>query len=150
MKTRCSPAGGARARGPHPDWPGGSGNRAGCTRVGCRRGLLPRRCTSDSHLFVTSLGGLLPNLGVAVYAHAVATGLLMNDRDQVDVATDHGVFECRDLVIAAGSWTPKLTRLLGQRLPIQPGKGYSVTIPTSMLPQGTQCSAILWDRSLAS
>jgi D-amino-acid dehydrogenase len=33
------------------------------------------------------------------------------------------------LVIAAGSWSPKLLRLLRARIPIQPGKGYSITIP---------------------
>jgi D-amino-acid dehydrogenase len=53
----------------------------------------------------------------------------MNDRNQVGVTTDQGVFKGRDVVIATGSWAPKLTRFLGVRVPIQPGKGYSVTIP---------------------
>ena len=32
-------------------------------------------------------------------------------------------------VVAAGAWTPLLNRELGCRVPIQPGKGYSMTMP---------------------
>jgi D-amino-acid dehydrogenase len=32
-------------------------------------------------------------------------------------------------VVATGAWTPLLNRQLGCRLPIQPGKGYSITMP---------------------
>ena len=89
----------------------------------------PQDAHGDSHLFVTTLAGLLPNLGVTVCPHTTATGLLVNAPNKVNVTTDQGVFQCRDLVIATGSWTPKLARLLGVDIPIQPGKGYSVTIP---------------------
>lgn len=34
-----------------------------------------------------------------------------------------------DFVLCAGSWTPALARELGLRLPMQAGKGYSVTLP---------------------
>ena len=33
----------------------------------------------------------------------------------------------RDVVLALGSWSPMLARQLGLRIPIQPGKGYSIT-----------------------
>jgi D-amino-acid dehydrogenase len=36
-------------------------------------------------------------------------------------------------VIAAGAWTPKLRGLLRCPIPIQPGKGYSVTMPRPRL-----------------
>jgi D-amino-acid dehydrogenase len=32
-------------------------------------------------------------------------------------------------VVATGAWTPLLNRELGCRIPIQPGKGYSITMP---------------------
>ena len=32
-------------------------------------------------------------------------------------------------VVAAGAWTPLLNEQLGCRVPIQPGKGYSLTMP---------------------
>jgi D-amino-acid dehydrogenase len=39
----------------------------------------------------------------------------------------------RDVVLAAGAWSPALARQLGMRLPIQPGKGYSMTFPRPAL-----------------
>src|SRR5690606_24430284 len=33
----------------------------------------------------------------------------------------------REVVVAMAAWTPELVRPLGVRLPIQPGKGYSIT-----------------------
>ena len=32
-------------------------------------------------------------------------------------------------IVAAGAWTPQLAEILGCRIPIEPGKGYSVTAP---------------------
>ncbi|MDA0378842.1 MAG: FAD-dependent oxidoreductase, partial [Bacteroidetes bacterium] len=42
---------------------------------------------------------------------------------------EDGAYEADQLVLAAGSWTPQLTKGLGTRLLLQPAKGYSVTIP---------------------
>ena len=36
-------------------------------------------------------------------------------------------------VVATGAWTPLLNRELGCRVPIQPGKGYSITMPRPAL-----------------
>jgi D-amino-acid dehydrogenase len=35
--------------------------------------------------------------------------------------------EAKEVVLAAGSWAPGLGRQLGMSIPIQPGKGYSLT-----------------------
>ncbi|RYZ73698.1 MAG: FAD-dependent oxidoreductase [Lysobacteraceae bacterium] len=45
----------------------------------------------------------------------------------VEAATDRGPRHAREAVVALGAWTPGLARGLGLRLPIQPGKGYSIT-----------------------
>jgi D-amino-acid dehydrogenase len=42
-------------------------------------------------------------------------------------ATARGDFAGRDVVLALGAWSPLLARRLGLRIPIQPGKGYSIT-----------------------
>jgi D-amino-acid dehydrogenase len=42
--------------------------------------------------------------------------------------TSRGDFSAADFVIAAGAWSPGLARSLGFRLPILPGKGYSLTM----------------------
>ena len=38
-----------------------------------------------------------------------------------------GEFRGRDMIIATGAWSPRLARGLGLRVPVQPGKGYSIT-----------------------
>lgn len=45
------------------------------------------------------------------------------------VVTTRGVIEPRTVVLAAGAWSPHLTRPLGFDLPVQPAKGYSITVP---------------------
>ncbi|MBI3644636.1 MAG: FAD-dependent oxidoreductase [Acidobacteriales bacterium] len=88
----------------------------------------PEDAHGDSHFFVTGLGRLLPKYGVTIRTNTRALGLLPADGDRIAVNTDQGVFQCKDLLLAAGSWLPGLTRAFGVSLPIQPGKGYSVTI----------------------
>jgi D-amino-acid dehydrogenase len=36
-------------------------------------------------------------------------------------------WQAREVVLAAGAWSPLLSRQMGFRLPVQPGKGYSLT-----------------------
>jgi D-amino-acid dehydrogenase len=43
------------------------------------------------------------------------------------VQTSHGAFAGRDVIFALGAWSPAIARQLGLRVPIQPGKGYSIT-----------------------
>jgi D-amino-acid dehydrogenase len=43
--------------------------------------------------------------------------------------TPHGEICGDEFVLAGGSWTPGLLRRLGVRLPLEPGKGYSLTQP---------------------
>ena len=43
------------------------------------------------------------------------------------VRTTKGDYSARDVVCALGAWSPMIGRQLGLRLPIQPGKGYSIT-----------------------
>jgi D-amino-acid dehydrogenase len=49
------------------------------------------------------------------------------------VATSAGDLEADAFVFATGAWTPLLGRQLGCRVPIQPGKGYSITMPRPAL-----------------
>ena len=44
--------------------------------------------------------------------------------------TSRGEMEADEFVVAAGSWSSRLVRSLGHRLPLQPGKGYSLTLPS--------------------
>ena len=42
---------------------------------------------------------------------------------------DQGITRVSPVEIADGAWTPLLNEHLGCRIPIQPGKGYSLTMP---------------------
>ena len=44
-------------------------------------------------------------------------------------ATSRGELSADEFVVAAGSWSSQAVRSLGLRLPLQAGKGYSLTIP---------------------
>ncbi len=45
------------------------------------------------------------------------------------VRTKRGEIEGDEFVICGGSWSPRLVRDLGVRLPVEAGKGYSLTLP---------------------
>ena len=45
------------------------------------------------------------------------------------VSTNHGSLSADEYVVAGGAWSSVLMRRLGLRLPLQAGKGYSITLP---------------------
>ncbi|MEO6364444.1 MAG: FAD-dependent oxidoreductase [Luteimonas sp.] len=51
------------------------------------------------------------------------------DAHAVVASTSQGTRRGRDAVLALGAWSPALARSLRLKLPIQPGKGYSITYP---------------------
>ena len=61
---------------------------------------------------------------VATPVHGIETG---NGRAR-GITTANGTIEADHLVLATGAWSPELGRQLGLRLPVQPGKGYSITM----------------------
>lgn len=77
--------------------------------------------------YVAELARVLRQRGGAVEEQCEATGLLVQP-DGVRVDTTRGARHGRDVVLAAGAWSPKFARSAGlAALPIQPGKGYSIT-----------------------
>jgi D-amino-acid dehydrogenase len=44
------------------------------------------------------------------------------------VRTSHGDFTGERIVMALGAWTPRVASMLDLKVPIQPGKGYSITM----------------------
>jgi D-amino-acid dehydrogenase len=57
------------------------------------------------------------------------TGWRVADRRVEAVRTTGGEFSADEYVLAAGSWSPGLARGLRLHLPMQAGKGYSITLP---------------------
>lgn len=86
-------------------------------------------CLEDAHLdparFVRALAS---KAGVEIHLTTVE-GFDVDKRRIVRVRTSDGPIEAREVVLAAGSWSPGLARDLRLKIPIQAGKGYSLTFP---------------------
>ncbi|WP_439629668.1 NAD(P)/FAD-dependent oxidoreductase [Gemmata sp.] len=88
---------------------------------------------SDAHLrpdwLMSELRRVLTGLGVEFRENCEVKGFVKNGRAATAVRTKTGDVEADHVVVATGAWTPLLNTELGCRVPIQPGKGYSLTMP---------------------
>ncbi len=86
----------------------------------------------DGHLepaqCVAAIGKTARDEGATIIEGAEVLDWRFDGQRISDVWTTRGQFKPREVVIATGSWTPALTAALGLAVPIQPAKGYSVTI----------------------
>jgi D-amino-acid dehydrogenase len=87
----------------------------------------------DAHLtprkFMPALIALLREMGVAFQWNTAVNGWKTAGGRVTAVSTTGGDLAADEFVLAAGSWSPDLIRGLEIRLPLQAGKGYSLTIP---------------------
>lgn len=67
--------------------------------------------------------------GVEIREQCELRDLTLDRRRVRHVVTSHGDLAADQVVVATGAWTPRLRRILRCRIPIQPGKGYSLTMP---------------------
>jgi Glycine/D-amino acid oxidases (deaminating) len=82
--------------------------------------LRPDRYAAELARRVVELGGVIET-GARIERFSTDTGRITL------VHSSRGVFEGDRVVVALGAWSPLLARTLGLRLPMQPGKGYSLT-----------------------
>ena len=86
----------------------------------------------DAHLtpgkFVRSLADHIERNGVKVLTQTEVTGFKKESGRIAAVRTTRGDLAAGEVVLTAGSWSAALGRLAGIPLPIQPAKGYSVTL----------------------
>ena len=76
--------------------------------------------------FVAELARVCRELGGVIVEHCAVQHVDF-ERDGARVLAGERRFDANDVVLAAGSWSPSLARDFGLRIPIQPGKGYSIT-----------------------
>ncbi len=81
------------------------------------------------HRFVAALERWVREAGAAFVWNAEIHGWRREGRVVRAALTPQGEIEADAFVLAAGSWTGLLAKGLGVSLPMQPGKGYSMTIP---------------------
>ncbi len=84
--------------------------------------------------FVHELARVAESSGVCIQTKTEVLGFQTSGRRISRVITTRGDFQPQQVVLAAGAWSPVIARDLGLRLPVQPAKGYSITVkrpPTS-------------------
>lgn len=90
---------------------------------------------TDAHMtpprFVAALERWVREAGASFAWNAEIVGWRREGRAVRAARTAEGEIEGDEFVLAAGSWTARLASPLGVPLPLEPGKGYSLTIPES-------------------
>jgi len=90
-------------------------------------GAVHYRC--DAHLYpnklIAQLIDHLKNAGVKFETSSPVESIIKEGAVIKKVITTKGSFEADVVVMAAGSWLPQLTKMVGLSIPLMPGKGYS-------------------------
>jgi D-amino-acid dehydrogenase len=84
-------------------------------------------CHIDSGKFMRVMFEYLQKAGVEFWLHTEVKGFEKNNGKINAIITDKSKWECEELIIANGSWLGKISKLLGIYIPMQPGKGYSIS-----------------------
>jgi D-amino-acid dehydrogenase len=71
---------------------------------------------------------VLTSLGVTLLEQTTVSAFQKASGRVQAAVTNRGPVAADEFVVATGAWTPYFERQLGCRIPIQPGKGYSVTL----------------------
>ena len=83
-------------------------------------------CHIDTAKFMRVMFTQLQKMGVKFWLNTEVTGFKKSNGRITAVITDKNEMPCEELVIANGSWIGKLSKQLGIRMLMQPGKGYSM------------------------
>jgi len=107
--------------------------------------------TGDGHLdpgaFMSALEAWLMRHGVEFRWGAPVAAIVTAAGRATGVLTKQGGVWADAVVLAAGSWSTTLAKTAGVRLLIEPGKGYSMTVPS--VSQRLRTSAILSEARVA-
>ncbi|MEO6611090.1 MAG: FAD-dependent oxidoreductase [Chitinophagaceae bacterium] len=105
-------------------------------------------CHLSSAQLMRSLFSHLQKSKVKFWLNTEVTGFEKANGKITAVITDKGIVSCDELVIANGSWLGNISRLLGIKMLMQPGKGYSLAY--NDLKKNLQYPSILVDDRTAT
>ena len=88
----------------------------------------PKDCHLSPGRFMAALKRQADALGVTFVWNAEVTAIAQQSGRITAVRTAVGEFSGDEFVLCGGSWSPVIARDLGLRIPIQAGKGYSLTL----------------------
>lgn len=89
----------------------------------------------DAHLYpnklMRDLISWMKNHGVQLHPNEAVTGFEKHRKHVSRVLTNAGTYAADLVVMATGSWSREMASLLNLRLPLMPGRGYSITLEDS-------------------
>lgn len=88
----------------------------------------PKDCHLTPHRFMARLKSLAKEAGVEFSWETDALAIHREGRRVRAVVTNKGEFASDEVILCAGSWSPALAREMRMKLPMQPGKGYTLTL----------------------
>ena len=90
--------------------------------------LYPKDCHLSPDRLIPALRLRVGRAGAIFHWESEITGLRVRHRRIQTAVTRGGAIEADEFVLCGGSWSPAVVRKLGLRLPMQAGKGYSLTL----------------------
>jgi glycine/D-amino acid oxidase-like deaminating enzyme len=108
--------------------------------------LVPGEGVVDPGQLVAGLAKAVVERGGWVRENTPVTGMRRSGESVVAVETPAGELRCRAVAITAGSWSAQLLRMVGRRVPLQAGKGYSFSVDLDPAPRH---ALYLGDRKIA-
>lgn len=90
--------------------------------------FFPKDAHLDPEKFASGLAGRLQARGTTILERAEVLELENLNNTMKVVRTTCGDFKPKHVVLATGAWSPELVQNLGINLPVQPAKGYSVSV----------------------
>ncbi len=102
-----------------------------------------------------ALKAYLDKKGVNFRLHTTVTGFEKSNGRITGIITDQGKLESDEIIVSPGSWMPAIAKMMGIKILLQPGKGYSYTYPKleknihypAILVDG-RCAITPWGRAL--
>lgn len=105
---------------------------------------------SDAHMtpgeFMKGMIQYLKENGVTIYHEEQVVDLKISKQDIQSISTTKRTLTADEVVIAAGSWSPLVTKKLGIKIPVQAGKGYRINVERET---GISIPAILVEAKVA-
>ncbi len=105
---------------------------------------------SDAHMtpsdFMPQMVAYLKSKNVQIIANEEVKDIVVSNKKITNVHTNRASYEADEVVLAAGSWSPLLTKKLGIAIPVQAGKGYRINVNRNT---GITIPAILCEAKVA-
>jgi D-amino-acid dehydrogenase len=93
--------------------------------------LLPDERSVRPEQLTAALAAAILRLGGSIVSQTAVTGARIDAGVVRELSTSAGALECDAALIAAGAWSGDVAKLFGVSIPIEAGKGYSITVQTT-------------------